>query len=724
MFRLPHIFYSLFLIIVLTTSVSGQATSRITLDDIYRSRKFNPHGLDGLNSMNDGLNYTVQNRSTIDKYSYRTGRSSETLFDAAEFHEIRQFSGYSFNAAEDKILLETGQERIYRHSYLAAYYVYDMTTGKLAPVSKKGKQQLGTFSPIGSSVAFVRNNNLFIRDLNMKEERQVTYDGVKNEIINGAPDWVYEEEFGFSQGFQWSPDGKKIAFYRFDEREVQEFHMTLFGTLYPESYKFKYPKAGEVNSVVAILVYDLESGQTTRMEIGGDSDQYIPRIKWTNDPEILSIMRLNRLQNQMDILHANAASGDSKVVYSEENKYYISEASDNTVTYLPDGESFILNSEKDGYFHLYCYNFTSGKIRPITSGEYDIASFLGYDKKHQRLYYTSYEESSIEKHLFSIKLDGSDKQKLSTKSGTNSASFSTTFNYYILNHSSANTPSHFTLHNQKGKLIRVLEENASLKESMKEYGFAKTEFLTVPTASGQELNAWMIKPADFDPSKEYPLFMYVYGGPESQNVIDSWGRRGAWFQMLVQQGYIIACVDNRGTNGRGEEFRKATYLTLGKLETIDQIEAAQWLGSQEYIDKNRIGIFGWSYGGFMTSLCLTKGNGTFKMGIAVAPVTNWRYYDTIYTERFMRTPRENPKGYDNNSPINFAEGLQGNLLLIHGSGDDNVHYQNSMDFAEALVQADKQFDMQFYPNKSHGINGGNTSFHLYTRMTDFILENL
>ncbi len=388
------------------------------------------------------------------------------------------------------------------------------------------------------------------------------------------------------------------------------------------------------------------------------------------------------------------------------------------------GKASSLNSEKEGYFHFYHYNFNTGKINPITSGEYDVDAFLGYDEKQQRLYYTSYEESSIEKHVYSIKLDGSRKKKLSTESGTNTADFSTTFNYYILNHSSANTPPFITLHDQKGKLIRVLEENAALQSNVVDYGYAKTEFLTVPTASGQNLNAWMIKPNDFDPNKVYPLFIYVYGGPESQNVTDSWGRRGAWFQMLVQQGYIIACVDNRGTNGRGEEFRKATYLTLGKLETIDQVEAAQWFGSQNYIDAQRIGIFGWSYGGFMTSLCMTKGKGTYKMGIAVAPVTNWRYYDTIYTERFMRTPQENPEGYDQNSPIHFARGLQGRFLLIHGSADDNVHYQNSMDFVEALVQAEKQFDMQFYPNKNHGIRGGNTSIHLYTRMTNFILENL
>jgi len=724
MIRLSRTIFPLILLIGTAGLSSGQETTRITLNDIYRNRTFMPGMLYGLNSMNDGVHYTVREQGEIEKYSYRTGEITETLFDAEDFEVISQFSGYSFNATEDKILLETGKERIYRHSYVAAYYMYDMATGKIVPISKKGKQQLGTFSPTGSHVAFVRDNNLFIRDFDKTAETQITFDGVRNEVINGAPDWVYEEEFGFSQGFHWSPDGKKIAFYRFDERKVEEFHMTMFGPLYPESYRFKYPKAGELNSVVSIHVYDTETGETCLMDTGSETDQYIPRIKWTNNPEILSIMRLNRLQNQLDILHADASTGQSKVVYTEKNNYYISEASDNTITYLPDGDSFILISEKDGYFHIYHYNFITGSIKSITPGDFDIHSFFGYDEHTKRLYYSSYEESSIERHLYSIQLDGSKKKKLSTQKGTNRASFSKTFQYYILTHSSANTPPCITLHNQKGKVIRVLVDNEKLKEKIAEYGFSKTEFLTVPTEGGQELNAWIIKPANFDPAERYPLFMFVYGGPESQNVIDSWGRRSAWFQMLVQQGYIVACVDNRGTNGRGEEFRKSTYLTLGKLETIDQIESAKWFGSQDYIDQERMGIFGWSYGGFMTSLCMTKGKGLFKMGIAVAPVTSWRYYDTIYTERFMRTPRENPKGYDENSPINFADGLQGKFLLIHGTGDDNVHYQNSMELAEALVQADKQFEMQFYPNKNHGIYGGNTSFHLHTRMTNFILENL
>ncbi len=724
MTRLLHFFYSLLLIIGLSSLLSAQSSSSITLEDLFHTRKFNSRDLTGLRSMKDGLHYTLQNGTKIEKYNYREGVKTATLLDISEIDEISQFSAYSLNDSEDKILLETGLERIYRHSYRASYYVYDKSTGELSPVSKKGKQQLGTFSPTGSNVAFVRDNNLFIRNFSMEEEVQVTFDGVRNEIINGIPDWVYEEEFGFSQGFQWSPDGRKIAFYRFDERNVPEFHMTMFGDLYPESYQFKYPKAGEDNSLVTIHVYDVESGKTVSMEIGEETDQYIPLIKWTNNPEVLCIMRLNRLQNKLDILHANLRAGESKVVYSEENKYYISEVSDNTITYLPDGESFILNSEIDGYFHLHHFNFINGQIRTITSGDYDISTYMGYDEKQERLYYSSHEESSIETHVYSIKLDGSKKQKLSTQAGTNLASFSSSYKYYILTQSSANAPPYITLHNQKGKLIRVLEDNNKLKSTVTKYGYTKTEFLSVPTRNGLDLNAWMIKPANFNPDKEYPLFIFVYGGPESQKVTNSWGQRVGWFQYLSQQGYIIACVDNRGTNGRGEEFRKSTYMQLGKLETIDQLDAAKWFGSQVYIDAKRIGIFGWSYGAYMTSLCMTKGYGMYKMGIAVAPVTSWRYYDSIYSERFMRTPQENPRGYDDNSPIKFADGLQGKLLLIHGSGDDNVHFQNTIDFAEALVQADKQFEMQVYPNRNHGIYGGNTTFHLYTRMTNFILENL
>ncbi|PID92061.1 MAG: S9 family peptidase [Bacteroidetes bacterium] len=716
-----------FFLTLLSISIAGSSTGntkQISLQTIFESGDLSARGIHGLNSMNDGLHYSVQAGQCIEQYSYESGILIDTLFNAGDFEQLASFSGYAFSRDEQKILIETDRMPIYRHSYKAKYYVYNRNNKQLVGVSLNGPQQLAAFSPDGSMVAFVRDNNLYISWPEKNKEEQITFDGQKNTIINGAPDWVYEEEFGFSRGFYWSPDGEMIAFYRFDESRVREFGMPIYGDLYPESYRFKYPKAGEENAQVSIHVYNLKSGRTSTMDTGPERDQYIPRIKWTRTAGILSIMRLNRLQNTLHILHAEAVTGKAVVVYEEINDRYISEVSDQTLTYLPDGESLILISEKSGYFHLYHYNFRHGQISPITSGDYDVAKLLGFDEKTKTVYYSSYEESSIERHVYRIGLNAKGKKKLSTRAGNNSASFSSSYKYFILQHSAANSPPYITLHNQKGKLIRVLEDNARLRENMIAYGYSPTEFLTIDTESGQKLNAWMIKPADFDSSQNYPLFIYVYGGPESQNVMDTWNYREAWFQMLAQKGYVVACIDNRGTNGRGEDFRKVTYMNLGKLETIDQIEAARWLGQQDYIDAKRMGIFGWSFGGYLTSLCMTRGQGTFRMGIAVAPVTTWRYYDTIYTERFMRSPQENPKGYDENSPLNYADQLQGHFLLIHGSADDNVHYQNSMDFVEALVQAGKQFEMQIYPNKNHGIRGGNTSYHLYTRMTDFILENL
>lgn len=712
-------------ILILSGTLATGQSKKITLDQIYRENTFSVNTVRGINSMNDGKHYSINNRGiTIDIHRYKDGEKTATIFNAEDHKEINGFNSYSFSADEQLILLTTKTEPIYRRSFRAAYYIYDTRDKNLQPLSSSGKQLLATFSGDNRHVAFVRENNIYITDLETMTEKQITFDGKKNEIINGAPDWVYEEEFGFADGFSWSPDGKRIAFYRFDERKVKEFFMTIFGDLYPEAYEFKYPKAGEQNSDVTIHVYDLETGKTARMDVGTDEDYYIPRIKWTNDPEVLSVIWLNRLQNHVKVLHANVLDGVSEIVYEEMNDRYISEATDDMITYLPDNESFLLISEKDGYFHFYLHNFMQGTTAPVTSGTYDIAAMAGLDQERKVLYYTSYEVDPTQIHLYSIRLDGSGKTKLSQDPGTYTASFSKTFDYYILSYSDANTPPVYALYNRKGKQIRMLEDNINLKKAATEHGFATVEFMKVPTKSGQLLNGYMIKPADFDPEKKYPLFVYVYGGPESQNVVDSWNRRAPWFQMLAQEGYIIACVDNRGTNGRGEAFRKSTYMQLGKLETIDQVEAATYLGELPYVDSERIGIFGWSYGGFMTSLCMTKGNGLFKMGIAVAPVTNWRYYDTIYTERFMRTPGENPGGYDDNSPINFAGQLQGKLLLIHGTADDNVHYQNSIDFVTALVAADKQFDMQFYPNKNHGIYGGNTTYHLYKRMTDFILENL
>lgn len=723
----PKIILYLLIASLLTpsTGLLSAQENKITLDKIYRENTFRTRSVRGIVSMNDGRHYTVNNRGrSIDQHAYDDGNKVKTIFKAGDHDQLQSFSSYQFSKDEKFILLTTQVEPIYRRSFIAEYYIYDVLNDKLTALSENGKQQLATLSPDNRQVAFVRNNNIFIRDLGSMSEKQITFDGEKNKIINGSPDWVYEEEFGFADGFKWSPDGKRIAFYRFDERQVREFFMTIFGNLYPDAYNFKYPKAGEQNSEVTIHVYELETGKTKQMKVPDGEEFYVPRIKWTNDPVTLSVIWLNRLQNHVKVLHCDATNGETRVVYEEENEKYISEATDDMVTYLPDNESFLLISEKDSYFHIYLHNFKTGHTKPVTSGDYDIASLVGVDQDRSTIYYTSYEVAPTEIHLYSIGINGRNKKKLSAGTGSYSATFSKTFDYYILSYSNANTPPVYELHNRRGKLIRTLEDNAELKEKAEAHGFALVEFMKVPTESGQLLNGYMIKPGDFDPDKEHPLFIFVYGGPESQNVVQRWNRRNAWFQMLVQQGYIVACIDNRGTNGRGEAFRKATYMQLGKLETQDQIESATYLGDLPYIDKNRIGMFGWSYGGFMTSLCMTRGNGLLKMGIAVAPVTNWRYYDTIYTERFMRTPQENPEGYDENSPIHYAGMLEGKFLLVHGTADDNVHFQNSIDFTSALVEADRQFEMQFYPNKNHGIYGGNTTYHLYKRMTEFILENL
>ena len=703
------------------------STKKISLENIYKGRQLFPKGIKNIRSMSDGEHYTVSEEGKyIKKFSYSNGEFLNMVFDLTEINDapIRRFSAYEFNADETKILLTTGRENIYRHSYVAEYYVYDLNSKELYPVSKNGKQQLATFSPDGSKIAFVRNNNLYIKNLINDEELKITTDGEQNKIINGAPDWVYEEEFGFNKAFSWSPDGETIAFYRFDESHVKQFNMTMYEDLYPEWYRFKYPKAGEKNAVVSIHFYNLITKMFVKADIGAEKDQYIPRIKWTKDSNTLSIIRLNRLQNFMEVLHTNALSGKSEIVYEEKEDEYISEVSDQKLTYLDNGKEFIIMSEKEGYNHFYLYNFIQGKIKKITSGDFDISSFLGFDEAEQRLYYTSYERATINQDVYSIKLNGKSKKLLTEKAGWNTVNFSNNFKYFINNYSTINSAPVYSLMDDKLNTIKVLQKNEEYMQTIKEFGYSDTEFFQFTTSEDVNLEGYMIKPLDFDENKSYPVFMFVYGGPESQNVKDEFSYRGPWFQYLTQQGYIVACVDNRGTNGRGEAFRKSTYMQLGNLETLDQIEAANYLGNLDYVDSDRIGIFGWSYGGYMSLSCLFKASDVFKMAISVAPVTNWRYYDTIYTERFMRTPQENPEGYDQNSPINFAEGMEGKLLLVHGMGDDNVHFQNSTELVKALVAADKQFDIQFYPNKNHGIRGGNTSLHLYKKMSDFIMENL
>ena len=723
----------LFLAVTAVFSVSSLNASqpaakykKITVADITTRGTFRSKSVSGLRSMSDGKHYTTSERGkVIVMYSYKTGEAVDTIFNLDLMGEppFDHFSNYTFSPDETQILFETDHHQIYRRSFTAEYFIYDRKEISFMSLSENGPQRLATFSPDGTKIAFVRDNDLFYLDLNMGEEHRVTTDGKYNHLINGSTDWVYEEEFSITRGFAWSPDSKKLAFYRFDESRVKQFNMTLFqGRLYPENYTFKYPKAGEKNSIVQIWVYDLTTGKKVQMDTGKETDQYIPRIKWTKDPNILAMVRENRLQNHIEILLADAATGRSSVVYSEKNKYYIEEIDDNYPVFLDDGKEFVLYSEKDGYKHFYLYDLNGNLIRQLTKGKWDVDRFLGIDNKKKLLYYTSSEESPLRRSVYVVSLDGKTKKKLSQQTGTNSAVFSKGFRYYINYYSSVSTPTVVTLHDATGKLIRTLEDNRELKEKVGEYGVKPKEFFTFTTSDGVELNGWMIKPPDFDPSKKYPVFFNNYGGPGSQTVRDNWSY--GWNELLAQRGYIVVSVDNRGTGARGEAFKKITYGQLGKYETQDQIEAARYVGSLPYVDSTRIGVWGWSYGGFMAASCLFKGHGVYKMGISVAPVTSWRYYDTIYTERYMGLPQDNAKGYDDNSPINFCGELEGKYLLIHGTADDNVHFQNSVELMEALIQAGKQFEVQIYPDKNHGISGGNTRFHLYTRMTEFVEKNL
>ena len=727
---------ALFLLFVSFSLVAQpQQKNQITLADIYQKGTFAAQSVSGVNWMNKGQYYSSEvadekNQATdIVRFDISSGKAVNTLIEGEDLKEVGaskpiDFDAYTFSSDERKVLFSTDREGIYRRSSKAFFYVYDIDTKKLTKLSTGDKQLYATFSPDGKRVAFARNNNIFFVDLETMKETQVTTTGKQNQIINGSADWVYEEEFSFAQGFAWSPDGAKIAFYTFDETRVPEYNMQLWGKLYPQDYKFKYPKAGEANSIVTVSVYDLNSGKTVLLDTGKETDMYLPRLKWTNNPNLVSIQRLNRLQNTLELLHANATTGQATVVIKETDKAYVDITDD--LTYLKDGKSFIFSSEKNGYNHLYLYNLNGKLERQITEGNWEVSSFIGYDEKNKLVYYSSTEVSPLERHLYSITAQGKNKKRLTATAGTHTTNMSGDFSYYIDYSSAANVPPTVSLHTAKeGKLVKVLEDNQALKTKLAQYQVAPQEFFSFKTKDNTTLNGWMIKPVNFDPSKKYPVLMFVYGGPGSQQVLNSWGGSNyLWYQVLIQKDIIIACVDNRGTGGRGAAFKKVTYANLGKYETEDQVEAAQYLGGHSYIDKNRIGIWGHSYGGYMTLLALTKGKGVFQAGIAVAPVTNWRYYDSIYTERYLKTPQDNAAGYDTNSPLTYAKQLQGELLLIHGTGDDNVHFQNSVAMQDALISANKQFESFYYPNRNHGVSGGPTLLHRFTMMTDFLERKL
>lgn len=718
--------------------VSLQA-QKVTLQDVANGT-YRAQSIQGLKPMLDGEHYTQisKDHKRIVKYSFKTGKEVATIFDVATArnHKLKSFDDYIMSPDESLILIQTETKPIYRRSFTAVYYIYNVRNRTLEPLSNNGPQQFPLFSPDSHQIAFVRNNNIYlIKLLFGNSESQVTKDGEYNKVLNGIPDWVYEEEFSYNRAFDFSADSKMIAYVRFDESQVPMYSFPWYKgmapekteyTTYPGSYDYKYPKAGVVNSKVSVHSFDIKSRVTRKMELPVDSDGYVPRIKFTDDPEKLAIMTLNRHQNRFDLYMANPRSAICKVAIRDEAEQYIKEQAYSDIAFYP--EHIVMMSERDGYNHLYLYTIGGNLVKQITKGEFEVKDFLGWDQKANVFYYTSNEGSPLRTAVY--KIDGKGKKtKLSTRTGTNNALFSKNLNYYINTYSSAQTPTLITLNNNKGQEMATLLDNKELKSKTAQLNMPTKEFFSFKTSEGVELNGWMMKPANFNPSKKYPVIMHQYSGPGSQQVLDKWGigsfGDGGMFEaVMCDKGYIMVCVDGRGTGGRGAAFEKCTYLSIGVKEATDQAEAAKYLSTLPYVDGSRIGIWGWSYGGYNTLMSMSEGSGAFKAGVAIAAPTDWRFYDSVYTERFMRTPKENGDGYQASSAISRASKLKGKLLLIHGSADDNVHLQNFMEYSEALVQANIQFDTQIYTNRNHSIFGGNTRNHLMNRVANFFLQNL
>lgn len=713
----------LFLFLALTSI--AQSKKEITLEDVFAKGTFKQDAVSGFRSMKDGIHYSeINEEKKLVQVRFQDGKEERILADFKEIQykdDVLKIDDYAFNEDETKLLLFTESENIYRRSVLHKVYVYDIQS-KEVMVIKDAKILHAAFSPKGDKVAYVYQNNLYYMDLNSMETVAITNDGDYNSI-NGNCDWVYEEEFEFTKAYEWSAEGDYIAYYHFDQSAVPEYNYVIYDKLYPTDYRFKYPKAGEKNSTVSIFIYQLRNDKTSRCDIGDETDMYIPRIKINPFNNALIIYRMNRLQNQLEFLQAETKTGATKIIYTETNKYYI-EINDDIV-FFKNRNAFVHTSEKDGYNHIYLQDIEDNHSSRITTGEWDDVSLFGVDEKQNTIYYLSAEKSPMDRNLYTIATNGENKKLISTDKGWHDISFSEGFQFYMDKFSYLNHVPVYTIHNDQGNLIRTLKSNESLEKKMKEYTLSKLELIQVPNEEGVLLNAWMLKPADFSESKKYPLLMFQYSGPGSQQVTNQFAPREFWwYQMLAQKGYVIVCADGTGTGFRGEEFKKKTYLQLGKYESDDQIAVAKYFAKQPYIDAKRIGIWGWSFGGYMSSICILKGADVFKSAIAVAPVTNWRYYDNIYTERYMRTPQENGNGYDDNSPVTMTDKLKGNYLLIHGTADDNVHFQNSVMMVDALIKSNKDFDSEYYPNKNHGISGGVTRLQLYRRLTRFILEDL
>ena len=721
--------YYLFLFVGIVCTIQAFAQD-LSVEKIWKKYEFSGAYIDGFRSMKDGIHYTKldekDGKVSITKHLISDANaSSETLVTSDQLKyngNVISIDDYFFNDDETKILITTQTTPIYRRSFNAVYYLFDLKTKALKPLDETHQPQtLAEYSPDGTKVSFIHKNDLFVKDIATGKVTQLTEDGKRNKIINGTTDWVYEEEFAITKAYGWSPDSKYIGFLKFNEKEVKEFTMTYYKELYPELYTFKYPKAGEANSKVTAHIIAIKGGKISNLDLG--EYEYIPRIQWSGNANKLILQTLNRHQNELKyhLVDMTGKKPIHKVFYQEKAAQYVE--IDNNLLILKDGNTILRTSEQDGYNHIYKLSF-DGQSTQITKGNWDVIDFFGIDEEKGTIYFSSAEKSPISKGIYKVNIDGSSKKAISLESGMNDAEFTSGMKYFVKTYSNANTPPVYSLCDNEGKELTILEDNAKLKSVLANYKLATKEFVTFHSGT-TTLNGSMIKPVNFDPTKKYPVYITIYGGPGHNEVSDAWdGNDYMYHQLLAQKGYIVVSVDPRGTMYRGAEFKKSTYLQLGKLEVEDFINTAKELQGMSLVDPNRIGIQGWSYGGFMTSLAMTKGADVFKMGIAVAPVTNWKYYDNIYTERFMRTPQENPSGYNDNSPINFVNQLKGKYLLIHGSGDDNVHYQNTMEMINALVKADKQFDLFIYPNKNHGIYGGNTRNHLFTMMFNYTLENL
>ena len=710
-----------------------------TLEEAVYGGLIKTEGGSNVNWMKDGERYSKIEKNAEGAYevtAYKAKDNSKEVLIPANMllnpQTGKPISVRNFVFSEDnsKVLIYTNTRRVWRYDTRGDYWVLNLKDGKLQQLGKslpEATLMFAKFSPDASRVAYVSRNNIYVESLVDGKINQLTQDG-NNEIVNGTFDWVYEEEFAFNRALEFSPDSKMLAFIRFDEREVPSYTFPVFAgevphiapyEKYPGEYTYKYPKTGEKNSKVSVHTFDIKSKVTRKINLPLEEGGYIPRIRFTQDPNKLAIMTLNRHQNRFDLYFADPRSTVCKLAVRDESGTYIRENVFDNIIFYPETFSFV--SERSGYNHLYWYNINGNLIKQVTSGSYEVQDFLGYDPENGSFYYSSNEESPLRSAIYKIDRKGK-KTKLSSHTGTNSALFSTDMKYFMNRYSSLDIPTVITLNDNNGKTLTTLVDNAALKQKLNGYDMPKKEFFSFQTSEGTELNGWMIKPANFSASKKYPVLMYQYSGPGSQQVLDKFGV--SWETYMASQGYVVVCVDGRGTGGRGAEFAKSTYLNLGVKEAKDQVETALYLGRQPYVDKNRIGIWGWSYGGYMTIMSMSEGTPVFKAGAAVAPVTDWNYYDTVYGERFMRTPKENAEGYKASSAFTRANNLHGNLLLVHGMADDNVHFQNCAEYAEHLVQLGKQFDMQVYTNRNHSIFGGNTRLHLYTKLTNFFNREL